>query len=303
MREELKNTCFFCKGGINSKQDRDLEHIIPNSLLRSLGIQNATLYGNHERTYSRVKVPAHRSCNNGFGNAYESRVLELLNDVDALYEDICLSEPSMPVIGGVNDSSAAIISAWLCKIYYGLFYNDYLRDTSLGNDSLQKQIIDDVNFDLIRKSYKDGNAFMLPSSLYAFKTENDDFDFRTSPYSGVIMFKYKTLVMVLCIGDGCLSKNYLSGEVLSRLKEHVPILEADHPSLAQNYLFAEISALRMCIPKAPSFSYNDKQIINMSSMTMVADPDSYYRVDDGMVADMRNEILAGLGFIMPSTID
>lgn len=75
---------FFCTEKIDAK--KTLEHIVPNSLLGKLGIKEKTVTGQFNATqYSRVKVPAHESCNNQFGSDYENRALGLLENLQALY--------------------------------------------------------------------------------------------------------------------------------------------------------------------------------------------------------------------------
>jgi len=292
IKAEYKNICFFCKGEIKSKADYSLEHIIPNQLLRNSKIQNSTLHGSHSSTYSRVKVPAHRTCNNEFGSRYEMRVLEILEDIDTLYKDIIEDTEVREFISGGDDSSVGIISVWLCKIYFGLFYNDFIQERDLKDDSYHREVINDTHFDMIRRSYRDGHAFMLPSSLYAFKVENECFDLKTVALADVIMLKYKTIILVLCVGDGHLTKNYLQGESLEELIRFVSKLEAEHAFLPQNFICAEISALRMCIRQKPSFVISENQIVNMSMMTLADYSSDYYQVNGDEVASLRSELLS-----------
>lgn len=60
------------------------------------------------------------------------------------------------------------------------------------------------------------------------------------------------------------------------------------------YALSEIMALRMCIPKSPSFIYSNKQIVNMSLSTSVKNPEEYYKVDEELIAKTRNDILLEL---------
>ena len=59
--------------------------------------------------------------------------------------------------------------------------------------------------------------------------------------------------------------------------------------------FAEILALRSCIPNPPKFVTNDNQVINMSLSTMVSNPDEYYQINDDRYKEVRIEILGKFG--------
>jgi hypothetical protein len=80
--EDLKRKCFFCSKEIEGKKTK--EHVISNSLLGKLGIKEVTVMGERETQYSRIKVPAHASCNSDFGSRYEDRVIQLLDDPGVL---------------------------------------------------------------------------------------------------------------------------------------------------------------------------------------------------------------------------
>ncbi len=106
------------------------------------------------------------------------------------------------------------------------------------------------------------------------------------------MLKIGSLTLILCICDGYLTKNYLSGEVLDRLRDCVRQEdERDIGFPSHKLALGEIVALRSCIPKTPKFISSDNQIINMSLSTMVADPDAYYRIDEQALSHARVEIL------------
>jgi hypothetical protein len=117
--EEIRNICFFCSEPINGKKTQ--EHIIPDSLLGKLGIKQEVLHGKGKFLYSRIKVPAHKSCNNGFGSQYENEVMRLLDNPNSLFEDLKQEENGVLWLYGADNSATSIISTWLLKIYYGLF--------------------------------------------------------------------------------------------------------------------------------------------------------------------------------------
>lgn len=288
--EDLRRTCFFCSGPIEGK--KTMEHIIPNSLLGKLGIKEETVSGQRETQYSRVKVPAHSKCNSEFGSEYENRVLKLLEDVDALHDAIKEDEASMPMMYMPHESPTAIITTWLSKIYYGFFYYDLLSTNDDDWRSACSSIIGGLNFNYVRSSYKNGHGFQLPSSLYVFKTKNTDTDLVTIIHPSTILLKVNSLTLILCICDGYLTKNYLNGDMLEKLREYISVEESKEIEVPVHKLaFAEILALRLCIPKTPKFVSSGTQIINMSLSTAVANPKEFYRVDNDELQRARIEIL------------
>ncbi|WP_201770751.1 hypothetical protein [Nonlabens tegetincola] len=96
----------------------------------------------------------------------------------------------------------------------------------------------------------------------------------------------------MAIEDGFLTKNYLNEKLLSDFRKGLLLEEQRNDKFPLHlYALAEIIALRMCIPKTPSFVYSNKEIMNMSLSTGVNNPDEYYKVDEELIAETRNEIL------------
>ena len=293
INDNMRNTCFFCSEPILEKKTQ--EHIIPDSLLGKLGIKEETIAGKGVFQYSRVKVPAHKTCNSEFGSRYEDRILKLLDDQEKLMEDLKAEESGTPIIYGPNESVTALFSTWLSKIYYGLFYNDYLKIDDIEHKKVSQSIIDTDNFRMIQKAYKDEVGFCLPSSLYVFQSEKDFFDLRTFVYPQTIMIKIHRLIFILAIEDGFLTKHYLNDGILSNFRDKLLLEEKKSDNFPIHlYALSEIMALRMCIPKTPSFVYSNNQIMNMSLSTGVANPEEYYKVDEELITKTRNEILLEL---------
>lgn len=289
---DLRKVCFFCCEEIEEK--KTLEHIIPNSLLGRLGIKEKTITGRKETQYSRIKVPAHSSCNSEFGSQYENRAIKFLDDLDSLYETIKSEEAGLPMVFGPDESATAIITTWLSKIYYGLFYYDLISTQDEEWREICSSVLRCQNFEYVRASYRNGYGFQLPSSLYVFKTKNANADLVTLVDPSSILLKIGSLTLILCICDGYLTKNYLNGEVLERLRDCVRLEDENDIRFPSHKLaLGEIVALRNCIPKTPRFISRDNLIINMSLSTMVADPDMYYRIDEQALSNARVEVLRG----------
>ncbi|WP_299892332.1 hypothetical protein [uncultured Lacinutrix sp.] len=296
---DIKKICFFCSQPIEGK--KTLEHIIPNSLLGKLGIKEEELKGEGAFQYSRIKVPAHSSCNSGFGSEYENKIIELLDNPKQLYVDLKNEESGISMRYGPDESFTMLISTWLSKIYYGLFYNDYLKLGESEFTKSAKNIIESDNFKMVQEAYQDGVGFCIPSSLYVFTSKNESFDLRTMIYPQTILMKVKSLTMILCIGDGFLTKNYLNNGILKDYRDFLALEEKKEQRFPVHlYGLAEITSLRMHIPKEPSFIYSkqEKVIINMSLTTGVSDPDEYYKVDEVSIIKKRDEILKEFGVII-----
>lgn len=260
----FNRTCFFCSELISGK--KTLEHILSDSLLGMMGIKESPLHLVNENCsyiYSIIKVPAHTECNSGFGSQYESKVIKLISNPDKLYTSLVEEEFWIPLRYGPDDSDTAIISTWLAKIYYGLFYHDFLKTEDRGRRELSSEIIGCKNFDFIKDSYKNGYGFYLPSSLFVFRaSENSDFDLMTITNPQCILIKVKKIVLILCIGDGFLVKNYLNSEPLENLRAFLKKLEGEQKNYPSHLnALAEILALWSCIPKSPAFMSRDHEIL------------------------------------------
>lgn len=224
INDDMRRTCFFCSELIKDKKTQ--EHIIPNSLLGKLGIKEDSVTSKNVFQYSRVKVPAHESCNNTFGSKYESKIIKLLDEPEKLFEELKNEDYGVSTRYSPDSSSTSLISTWLSKIYYGLFYNDYLKTNDLEYKNIAERIINT-------------ESSLLP-------------DFR----------------------------NFLLSE--ERSNDKFPL---------HLYALAEIMALKMCIPKKTSFIYSNETIMNMSLSTSVKNPNEYYKVNEELIEQTRNQIL------------
>lgn len=286
--------CFFCGKAIDGKNSP--EHIIPNKLLGRLGIKEKELTGCHTTQYSRIKVPAHSKCNSTFGSLYEDKIQTLLKDTDNLYAELLKEQDAIQIVYTPSGGVTELVTTWLSKIYYGLFYNDFLKTDSKEHREICGAIIEGENFKLVRQSYENGSGFTLPSSLYAFQTESPDFDLSTIIEPPTLLLKVNRLVLILCICDGHLTKNYLNSSNLDILKEFMKAKEGLNEKFpAHKLALAEILALRLSIPKTPSFVFSNDQVLNMSSVTGVKNPDEYYKIDEDAIDQNRKEILKKLG--------
>jgi len=296
---DKRKYCFFCNKEIIGK--KSLEHIIPNSLLGKMGIKENILHGKNSLQYSRIKVPAHSNCNSEFGSRYEEEILKLLEHPHDLISKIDNQNKGTNLRYTASNGELSLVTTWLSKIYYGLFYNDYLKSNKPNYKELCRQIIESENFKLIQNSYQNNYGFFMPSSLFVFETIDDQFDLRTLIDPQLIMIKIKNIVLILCIADGNLTQNYISNSMAIDFRSR--LLKEESQNLHfPNHLFAlaEITAIRSLIPKQPNVIYTDNEMINLSFSTMVKDPEEFYAIEDNELDIKRNKILQQLGINLKS---
>lgn len=292
--EDLQRTCFFCAEKIEEK--KSLEHVIPNSLLGQLNIKNEKVIGDFELEYSRVKVPAHKECNNTFGSEYEKSALELLKDTDKLFEAISQNEDSLAISYGPDVDEISIITSWLTKIYYGFFYHDHIKTNNQEWKEICNSVIQHKNFDMMRASYKNSYGFQLPSSLFAFKTCHEGFGFNTLVSPPSIMLTIDNLTLILCICDGYLTKKYADSYSLGKIREWIKGVEEQNDNPPSHLLLlAEIAALTSSIPKSPSFLFDGQSVTNMSFSTMAANPEKVYAINTDRINEARAFFWEALG--------
>ncbi len=263
----LKQRCFFCSERITSKRDRTLEHIIPNSLLKQLSLKDKILEGPLHTQYSRIKVPAHRVCNNNFGSRYESKALQLLENPAVLAAQIMDKADTLPFFNGPSLDNVDVFSIWLTKIYFGLFYHDYLKTKEEDWKHKCETVISQDLFRLTQQSYYFNNAFLVPSSLFVFKSATDNFDLRTQLAPNMICIKIKAYTFILCVGDGGLVKYYLDSKRLTAFKAQLDFIEENNENMeARRHIFAYIETLAIynSLPKNPFYFYNGYQMTNFS---------------------------------------
>ena len=238
---------------------------------------------------------------NRFASAYENLVKSHLDDLDELFQNLIAEEVGTLIDYGPDDSAGAILSTWLSKVYYGLFYYDLATSKNPEWRDMCADIIASENFAMIRRSYEQNHGFCLPSTLYAFRSEcTQEFDLRTSVDPQAILLKVDSLVLVLAIADGFLTKQYLRGAPLENLRANIYMQEDANENFPGYLLaWAEILALRVCIPKSPRFIFSDDRITNMSLATMASNPTERYRLDEDLVGQARRRILSELQIVIP----
>jgi hypothetical protein len=190
----------------------------------------------------------------------------------------------------IDDES--VITTWMSKIYYGLFYNDYVKLEDSEWRQICESLLSRQNFKMIQNAYARNYGFSLPSSLFVFKSTDTVFDVKTFVDPMVIMIKIKTLIFVLCIEDGFLTKTYLNNSLLNDFKSRLYKEQKCNPDFPIHlYVLAEILALRINIPKTPKFVISNGRILNTSFMTLASNPETLYAINEDELNISRTEIL------------
>jgi len=266
-----------------------------------MDIKRETINGDSKREYAKIKVPAHVACNSRFGSEYENNVKSYLEDLDGLFREIITEEKVIRIDYGPDNSTASVMSTWLSKIYFGLFYYDFATTGNPEWRNVCETVVSSKNFEIVRRSYQQGHGFCLPSTLYAFRSNYaQSFDLRTTVVPGAILIKIDSLVLVLALADGFLTKNYLRDAPLDTLRAMIREQEdanADFPGYLLSW--AEVLALRLCIPKSPSFIFSEDRVINMSLSTMAANPEVLYQIDEDWLRSERKQIYENLRISIP----
>ena len=96
-------------------------------------------------------------------------------------------------------------------------------------------------------------------------------------------------------GDGHLTKNYLNSSNLDNLKSYLFENDKSDNFPTDLFAFSEITALRLNIPKQPSFIFTENEMINLSLNTFVNNPNEFYKIDVNNQENTRNEILKSFG--------
>lgn len=254
--------CFFCNQKIEKKTTK--EHIIPDFLLNEMGIKENKIGGHNPKIYSRIKVQAHKECNDTFGSRYESHIKELLKNKFALSSKINSSEIQRGHITSPREDPSSIIKTWLTKIYYGFYYYDSVHGPNEEYKHTCKQIITAHNFKMMQAAYKINKGFQLPSSLFSFYVKNSDFDFKTFIHPQVIMLKIQRLLLIQCIGDMNFTRAAIGSNNLNGLQKHIELEEEKGMYLSYLQPVIEICSIAASLNNAAPVFLAKNKIISLA---------------------------------------
>jgi hypothetical protein len=288
------NDCFFCGKPIEGK--KTFEHIISDGFLEALDLKiENTLSGLPlPTTYSRIKVPAHASCNSQQGSRFEEQILALLKTLDS----------NVDILKELNAQSSAPLSAalkqyfvmWMCKIYFGFIYWEAGRTKhpDPARYGLLQQLLDDELFAYFRRCFVDELAFAVPSSFYYFHlaepvSERFRFDFGTGLKLDLVYIRIRRHLFVAALADSCLVHEWLNGDAITYIQSHLD-RGSDDPAV---YLHAvsHVWAIRELLPIAPSIEIRENVIMDHSRDLLDSRPDIAGDAVNDRAAEILDELL------------
>ena len=260
--------CFFCGDAIAEKVSQ--EHVFGNSFLGYLDLKRDTLTSSqpHPTSYSRLKVPAHATCNNREGSWFESYVLSIIRTMDGNLDHLAQIHTS---IGEqVNEGLRQAFTQWLAKLYFGLLYWEAGRKNHAdrAHQRWLMKLLNGPEFAYLRSCYTQHLGFRLPSSLYHFRVPDPQepafrFDFGNGLPHGLVYIRFRNHLLVTALGDGNLVREWFNDEHVERCQAHILEQSASDP-VAYLHAVAHIWAVREWLPIQPAIEFHDWGICDRS---------------------------------------
>lgn len=272
----LNNECFFCGLEIEDKVSR--EHVFGNAFLKYLDLK-VEKFGSslpNPVEYSRLKVPAHRVCNNEAGAWFENYVLGILKSMDANPDH--LSRLHIQTDDSVNVALRQVLTQWLAKLYYGLLYWECVRKYHPDNvyQRQLKAMLDDRVFTHLRRCFVDDIGFNVPSSLFYFRVPNPPapvfrFDFGNGLPYGLFYLRFDNHLLIAALGDACLVSEWLTSDLVASLQTTIDEESASDP-VAYLVAVAHCWAVRENLPVQPRLEYGCDYIHDRSAEGLALKP-------------------------------
>jgi hypothetical protein len=286
------DACFFCGNTISGKVSR--EHIFGNSFLGYLDLKRANLTSSQPfaTSYSKVKVPSHRNCNNREGSWFESYVLSTIRTMDLNLNHLADLHTSTgePINGGLRQA----FTQWLAKLYFGLIYWEagLTKHADPARQRLLVQILDGSGFAYLRRCYAQNLGFKLPSSIFHFRVPDAPepgfrFDFGTALPHGLVYIRFRNHLLVTALGDGNLVREWFRDEQVELCQAHLLEQSAGDP-VAYLHAVAHVWAVREWLPVQPRLEFDEDGIHDRTREDCEVRP----AIDEVAVNTRANEIFA-----------
>lgn len=260
--------CFFCGAEIGEKVSR--EHIFGNAFLGYLDLKLEALNSSFKRatTYSRIKVPAHPSCNNQQGSQFEREILNLVRTMDDNLAE--MEQLRAPTPESLGEALREIFTLWIAKLYYGLLYWEagLERHDDPEYQRWLRGLLHTQEFAYLRKCLVEGSAFRLPSSLFYFYLSEPPepalrFDFATGLPLGLVYIRFRRHLLVAALGDGNLVGEYFTQQQVERGQAHISNASSEE-ALSFLHAIAHIWAVREWLPVEPRIEYGVAGLVDRS---------------------------------------
>lgn len=264
----MERHCFLCGLPIEGKTTR--EHIFADSFLAEFNLKRERLRFGAPKPieYSRIRVPAHKHCNNELGSKFENYVMQIIrtmdNNLDVMGE-LHLAHNSV-VAGRIKEA----ICQWLTKLHLGLiFWEVGLKHHP--NPEYQVSLKDYLETPIVtclQRCFREWHYFNCPSSLYHFfvpptKTPTPTFDFASSHEISGTFIKFGAHVLVTTIGDGKLVEEWF-GERQYRIVQQRILDNSEKNPFAYLDAVANIWAVREYLPVQPQLEFTPDRIVDRS---------------------------------------
>jgi hypothetical protein len=258
------DACFFCGNVISGKVSR--EHIFGDSFLGYLDLKRANLTSSqtHATSYSKVKVPSHRNCNNREGSWFESYVLSIVRTMDRNLDH--LADLHTSTGEPINEGLRQAFTQWLAKLYFGLIYWEVglKKHADPARQRWLVEILEGYEFDYLRRCYTQNLGFKLPSSLFHFRVPDAPepgfrFDFGTGLPHGLVYIRFRNHLLVTALGDGNLVREWFQDEHVELCQAHLLAQSAADP-VAYLHAVAHIWAVREWLPIQPRLELDNDGI-------------------------------------------
>ena len=285
------SSCFFCGEEISEKISR--EHIFGDSFLgyMDLKLEQLTSSQPHPTSYSKLKVPSHKTCNTQEGSWFEQHVLSIIKSMDQNPEH--LSGIHIPSDEPINQILRQTFTQWLAKLYFGLVYWEagLKKHVDKARQEWLVSILNTNEFTYLRRCFKEGLDFKLPSSIFHFYVPDPPervfrFDFGNGLPYGLFYIRFRNHLLVAALGDGNLVHEWFLNEHVRQCQAHINEQSQFDPVIYL-HVVAHIWAVRECLPVQPIIEFNSSGIQDRSRESLAQRPN----IDGDAVNKRAKEIL------------
>jgi hypothetical protein len=282
--------CFFCGGEISGKPSR--EHIFGDSFLGYLNLKEGRLTSlqPHPTSYSKLRVAAHKTCNNQQGSWFESYVLSIIKTMGDNLDHLAGVHTSTG--DSINEALRQAFTQWLAKLHFGLIYWEagLKKHVDPAHQGWLHEILDSPQFAYLRRCFTDDLGFRLPSSLFHFSVPDPPaptfrFDFGNGLPHGLVYIRFRNHLLICALGDGNLVREWFTDEHVNQCQAQI-IEQSGSDPIAYLHAVAHIWAVRELLPVQPLIEFQGSSIVDLSRQGLAMRPS----IDDEAVNKRAREV-------------
>ncbi len=287
--------CFLCGKDIEGKITK--EHIFGDAFLGEYNLKEKKMNygGKAEIEYSRLKVPAHHSCNSETGSRFEEYILSIIKNI-SLNLDV-MRELHTPQHSKTAACVKEVLCQWLVKIYLGLSYWELSRINHPNKEyqHLLNEVIQTPLTGYLQTCFSNEYTFNCPSSLYYFSVPYDsdhdiNFDFATRHDVGGAYIKFGPHLLVATLADARLVEHWFNDSLYESVQT---LITNETESDAAAYLLAvgHVWAVREYLPIEPKLEFTENSIIDTSRDGYDLAPEIDGKAVNRRAIELRNEMV------------